>query len=59
MKLIKVNGEREVLGRNAAMKLLLAMEHCPVCGLLPTEHDDEFCDMRFSLGITKEELCLT
>ena len=45
--LVNINGEREVLGRNAAVKLILAKNHCPVCALLPTEHDDKHCDMRY------------
>lgn len=41
---------------NARMRRLLAKEFCPVCALLPEEHDDENCDMRYSFGNTKEEL---
>jgi ribosomal protein S27AE len=29
------------------MRKLLAMEHCPRCGLLPAEHDDTTCEMRY------------
>lgn len=43
---------------NVRMQALYAMEHCPACALLPTEHDDECCDMRYSFE-TEEELCLT
>jgi hypothetical protein len=55
MQLVTINGEREVLGRNAAVKLIIAMEHCPRCGLLPEEHDDEYCDMRYSFGLREEQ----
>jgi hypothetical protein len=47
MELVNINGEREVFGRNAAVKLIIAMEHCPQCGLLPKEHDDEQCEMHY------------
>ena len=48
MKLVTIDGEREVLGRNAAVKLILAMEHCPRCSMLPSEHDNEHCEMRYT-----------
>ena len=48
MKLVRINGELEVLGRNSAVKLVLAKEFCPVCALLPAEHDDDFCNMRYT-----------
>ena len=31
---------------NARMRRLLDREWCPVCALLPEEHDDRHCDMR-------------
>jgi hypothetical protein len=48
MKLVNINGEREVFGRNAAVKLIIAMDHCPQCGLLPEEHRDEECDLHYA-----------
>lgn len=48
VKLVRINGELEVLGRNSAVKLILAKEFCPVCALLPAEHDDDFCNMRYT-----------
>ena len=47
MKLVRINGELEVLGKNSAVKLILAMEHCPMCGVLPEEHRDSECDLRY------------
>ena len=40
-------------GINERMKLLLAMKHCPQCGLLPRDHDDQSCDMRYE----EDEVC--
>jgi hypothetical protein len=37
-------------GINERMKMLYAKEHCPQCALLPAEHDDEYCDMRYTKG---------
>lgn len=34
-------------GINERMKRLLAMPHCPQCALLPRDHDDDHCDMRY------------
>ena len=48
MRLVTVNGEREVLGRNSAVKLILALDHCPMCGLLPEEHKDNECELRYT-----------
>ena len=48
MKLVRINGELEVLGKNSAVKLILAKEFCPVCALLPAEHDDKHCPMRYT-----------
>ena len=39
---------------NVRMRKLLARDFCPVCGLLPADHDDERCEQRY----TKEESCL-
>jgi ribosomal protein S27AE len=55
MKLVSIDGEREVLGRNAAVKLMLAMETCPNCGLVPAKHNDETCEWRYEAEIQTEE----
>ena len=47
LKLIRVGKDREVDGVRSRMKLLYAKDFCPVCALLPVEHDDERCDMRY------------
>ena len=36
---------------NFRMKRLYAMGHCPQCGLLPREHDNKACDMRYEEDI--------
>jgi glutamate mutase epsilon subunit len=41
-------------GINERMKRLLAMPHCPQCGLLPREHDNYTCDMRYE----ENEVCV-
>jgi hypothetical protein len=46
LKLIRVGNAREVDGILSRMKLLYAMDHCPQCGLLPKDHDDDGCEMR-------------
>lgn len=33
---------------NERMKRLYAMQFCPRCGLLPREHRNDECDMRYS-----------
>ena len=48
VKFVRINGELEVLGKNSAVKLILAKEFCPVCALLPAEHDDKHCPMRYT-----------
>ena len=32
------------------LRKLLAREWCPVCALLPTDHDDTTCEMRYYKG---------
>jgi hypothetical protein len=48
LKLIRIGEDREVDGIHARMKLLYARDFCPACALLPEEHDDEACDMRYT-----------
>ena len=56
MELVKVgDSEFEVFGKRAAMKLILAMPHCPKCALLPDEHNDDKCPMRW-IGDSPEGL---
>ena len=39
---------------NFRMKRLYAMGHCPQCGLLPREHDDNTCDLHYE----EDEVCV-
>lgn len=48
-----LHSKTEVDGINIRMKRLLAMKHCPQCGLLPREHDNSACDMRYE----EDEVC--
>jgi hypothetical protein len=54
MELVKVNGEWRIFGRAEALKLIIAMPHCPKCMLLPAEHNDEKCPMRWAGDNPKE-----